>query len=213
MTKIIMVRHGQSMSNIAATFTGQLDAPLSPLGVKQAQLVKKYITENFSIDAVYSSDLSRAYDTALPTARYFGKEIIKTKALREIDGGLWQGETFDYIEKTYPEDYSVWHSDIGKAVCTGGESLAELAKRVSDFVFASAKENFGKTVMLATHTTPVRAFTAVCRFGDILRMKDTPWYPNASVSVFEYDGKNMIPVICGFSDHLSDLITELPDNC
>ena len=66
MVKILLVRHGQSLSNDSGTITGQIDSPLSNLGLKQAELVSNYIFKNYSVNAIYSSDLTRAVDTLKP---------------------------------------------------------------------------------------------------------------------------------------------------
>lgn len=213
MTEIILLRHAQSVSNKAGTFTGQLDKTLSPFGEKQSEAVKEYIIKNYKIDAIFSSDLSRVAATVEPTAKYLDKKIIMDKDLREIDGGAWQGKTFEFIEEKYPKAYGVWRDDIGNAICPGGESMRQLASRVSSCIKRIAKSYDGKTVLIATHATPIRAFTAVCKYADLSRMKDIRWVPNASISIFDFDGENITPVILGYVEHLSGMITKLPDNC
>ena len=79
MTRFIVVRHGNSLSNIDKTFTGHIDAPLSKVGLEQAQLVSDYIFNTYKVDRVFSSDLSRAVDTIKPFAQKANLEIIKEK--------------------------------------------------------------------------------------------------------------------------------------
>ena len=129
MTRLIIVRHGESETNKQKVFTGQLDIGLSEIGKKQAELVEKYL-KAYKIDKIYSSDLKRAYDTALPTAKSKGIKIQTSKNLREIYAGKWEGMSFNNIQNEYPDTYSVWRNDIGKAVCDGGESVKELKERV-----------------------------------------------------------------------------------
>ena len=90
MTKIIVVRHAQSLANEKGIFIGHMDMDLSELGKKQAELLGKYLLDKaFPIDVIYSSDLSRAMKTAEPTAITHGLEIIPDARLREICGGDW----------------------------------------------------------------------------------------------------------------------------
>ena len=76
MVTFLIVRHGFSASNVQATFTGQLDAPLIEKGFLQAEVVSKYIYDNYKVDAIYSSDLSRAVDTITPLSKACNLPII-----------------------------------------------------------------------------------------------------------------------------------------
>ncbi len=69
MTRLIITRHGQSIANAQYRFAGHSDFDLSEIGHKQAELAAEYISKNFTVDYIYSSDLLRAYNTALPTAK------------------------------------------------------------------------------------------------------------------------------------------------
>lgn len=89
MTKLLFVRHGESIYNNASKFTGQKDIPLTELGEKQAEVTGKFLWENYPIDAVYSSDLSRAVNTAKPLADKLGLPIHTDPRFREIDLGEW----------------------------------------------------------------------------------------------------------------------------
>ena len=64
MTTVLLIRHGQSVTNVTQVFTGHYDVPLSPLGQEQARRTAAYLQKNFRIDAIYASDLMRAMQTA-----------------------------------------------------------------------------------------------------------------------------------------------------
>ena len=72
MTTVLLIRHGQSVTNVTQVFTGHYDVPLSPLGQEQARRTAAYLQKNFRIDAIYASDLMRAMQTAQPTAAAVG---------------------------------------------------------------------------------------------------------------------------------------------
>ena len=89
-TTFIIVRHGQSEANVKAYFAGRtVDSPLTELGHKQAEIMSEYVLKKYKIDAVYSSTLSRAVNTARTVADKLGLKVNEDGRLNEIDGGLW----------------------------------------------------------------------------------------------------------------------------
>ena len=212
MTTLILVRHGESEANRQDLFAGHFDADLQNRGMEQARKTAKFLSENFKIDKVYASDLKRAYNTGKAVADLFGLEVIPDENLREIFAGEWEGLAFDYLLETYVEDYGRWKNDIGNARCTGGESVQELAKRILAEVEKIAKENDGKTVVIATHATPVRAMECAWRGMTFDEMKDIPWVTNASVTEADYENGKFTLNFAGKDDHLLDLATALPKN-
>ena len=102
MTKFIVVRHGNSLSNIDKTFTGHIDAPLSEVGVEQAKLVSNYILSEYKVDKVFSSDLSRAVDTIKPFAQKVNLEIIKEK--------VYAGAVFTTNDRGCPRSTEQWRT-------------------------------------------------------------------------------------------------------
>lgn len=210
MTTLIILRHGQSMANIQGIFAGNIDIPLSPLGYAQAEKTAEYIAENYNVDKVYASDLSRAFETGRAASEKTGAEIVSDRSLREIFAGFWEGENFETIKEKYGADYELWKNDIGLSQPTGGESVAEVQKRSCEAFERIARENDGKTIVVATHAHPVR--TAVCKWKNVPleKMKEVPWVSNASVTVAEYaDGKFTLKSV-GYDAHLISLKTDLP---
>ena len=212
MTRILLVRHGESESNILGTFTGQLDAPLSELGHAQAEYTARFVLENYRVDAVYSSDLSRAYHTAVHTAEKLGLQVQMDKRLREIHGGQWQDILFSELSSTHPAEYALWQQDMGNACCPGGESVAELAQRVWQCVMDICQNNPERTVLIATHATPIRTVQWKATGKDLSFMKQIPWVSNASVSEFSYENGALTPVKLSQDSHLADMKTNLPSS-
>ncbi len=207
MTRLIVTRHGQSIANAEHRFAGHSDFDLSELGYRQAELTGEYIAKHEAPDIIYSSDLLRAYHTAVPTARRLGMQINKTEQLREIFAGEWEGMvTYDIMEK-YPDDFAVWRDDYSHCRCTGGESTAEVYERVWQFVERVAKENDGKTVMLSTHATLVRALCARALGLDCHHVGDIPFTHNASVNIFTYENGRLTALQTDIVEHLGDIVT------
>ncbi len=211
MTKLILLRHGESLGNMVNRFLGHTDMDLSPTGYRQASLAGEYL-KKFKIDVIYSSDLIRAYNTAKPTADALGIEIIKSSNLREIYAGNWEGKTFDELDTEFEDAYYVWKNDIGNAHCTGGESVFDLSKRICPEVEKIAKENDGKTVLIATHATPLRCMMAKWNNQPIESMKDIPWVKNASLTFAEYEDGVFKITQKDFTEHLGETVTKLPKN-
>jgi len=212
MTKILLVRHGQSKANLEEIFVGHTDATLSDKGKIQAEKTAEFVVSNYNVEKIYSSDLSRAYETAKPIAEKLGKEIIADKNLREIYGGEWEGIPFADMPKKHPEECKIWLFDIGNATCPGGESVKELQKRAGEAIEKIAKENEGKTVVVATHATVVRVL--YCLYSGISadEMKNVPWVSNASVTELSYENGKITVLKSGIDEHLKELKTELPTN-
>ncbi len=206
MTTFLLVRHGESVANHHNVFAGHTDADLSELGHEQAEKTAEYLAENYHIDAIYSSDLKRAFKTGLHTAVKVGVPILPDEQLREIHAGKWENIKFDTLQTEFAEDYHVWLTDIGNAVCTDGESVKELGERIQNRLTELAKQHDGKTVLITTHATPIRVSQCIWEGKPLSEMKNIPWVSNASVTVAEYDGSWHIKAV-SIDEHLTDIRT------
>ena len=207
MKTIIMVRHGESETNVRKVFTGQLDAPLTDAGRQQAKLMAQYL-DAYKVDKIYASSLERAMETARAIALRQNCPVENRDELMEINSGLWQGLTFTEIAEKYPQNYALWKENIGSATPEEGETCAQLYQRVIAFLnmlLASAEE----TVCLVCHATPIRMMESFIRTGSVDGAQEIPWVPNASVTVYQFDG-NFREIERGTCDFLGDLRTNLP---
>ncbi len=212
MTKLILIRHGQSMANLEHIFAGAYDVELSTLGRQQAEKTAEYIAENYIVDKVYSSDLKRAFETGKCVADRLNIEIVPEQGLREIFAGSWEGKRFDELEKEFAEKYNIWRNDIGNAVTNNGESVRDLSVRVSAALEKIACENDGKTIVIATHATPIRVMECLWRGLSLDEMKNIPWVSNASVTVVDYVNGLVNFEAVGEDRHLGEIKTKLPAN-
>ena len=126
-TRLYLVRHGQSAGNAEGRFGGHSPTPLSDLGKEQAEITAQYLAKE-RIDAIYSSDLIRAVQTAEPLAELLDLPIIKTSAFRERKVGVLEGLTFDESKAKYPKDYYALINRNIQHVITDGESYRQLLK-------------------------------------------------------------------------------------
>lgn len=211
-TTLIFVRHGESSANGKGVFAGHLDLPLSERGRQQAEETARYIKENYPVDAIYSSDLQRAFETAIPVGRQFHLEIARMPQLREIFAGDWQGRSFDELQTSYADTYGVWLRDIGLAHPLNGESVEELSDRIWNCVQEICRREQGKTVVIVTHATPIRALQCRLLGKSLGEMKNVSWVSNASVTEVSVENGKWNLQNIGADAHLSNLKTQFPAN-
>lgn len=212
MTKLIFVRHGQSIGNLNGRYLGNYDGELTELGREQARRAADFLKDE-QIDAAYSSDLIRAYETGAIIAEKHGLVPIKEQRLREIFAGKWENMEFTKIAELYPGDWSVWQNDAFSSRPTGGEAVTELKQRVTEAIWQIAFENDGKTVLIATHATPIRALMR--EWGELNALPEGPkWVSNASLTTAEYDAAAHRVKVLSVSEcsYLKGLETDLPKN-
>ena len=211
-TTLIVVRHGQSEGNVAQRFIGQGETALTTTGREQAKRTAQFLM-GYPITKIYASDLSRAYDTAKPTAASHGLEIETDAALREIFAGEWEGRFYSELNEKFPESYGAWRQDIGHARPEGGESVAQLFARVNGEIDRILARHHGECVAVFTHATPVRMMACRWYGYPIEEASKVPFCANASVSIVEYedDGSHRI-VYYGYDAHQGDIASALPKN-
>lgn len=206
-TKIILVRHGQSLGNLTRRFIGHGYAPLTELGHAQAEASARFL-DGYKIDVIYSSDLMRAKETAEHTAKRRSLPITTNEGLREIFAGDWEGMSYDDIAATYPELFETWMKDTGRAALPHGESVAEMRKRVSNCIDEIAERHKGKCIAIFTHATPIRVMRSHWQGDPIERIIDYGWVANASVTETDYyPDKTMKIIKFGYDEHLTDMLT------
>ena len=151
MARWLLVRHGETEWNAERRIQGHRDIGLSSVGYRQAQLLASRLTEP-RLEAIYSSDLSRARETANAIAAGRDVEVIARPGLRERDYGRWQGLTLDEARARDPEDYARWRSGDDQFRPPGGEKASDVVTRVSRLAAELRETHAGEgTVLLAGH--------------------------------------------------------------
>lgn len=158
MTTILLARHGETDWNREKRWQGLTDASLNERGREQAGALAEKL-EAVPLSAVYASDLRRAYETALVVAERKGLEVIPMRELREVDVGSWTGLSQDEIKERFRDAYTQMRTRTGRG-WEGGETLAEMGRRVLDAVRRIAREHPGDVVLVVTHSGPIRAVRA-----------------------------------------------------
>ena len=209
-TRFIFVRHGQSEANVEAYFAGRTtDSPLTELGHDQAGIMAKYVLDKYKINAVYSSTLSRALNTAQKVADRLGLKVNQDSRLNEIDGGLWNGMKFDDISVKYKDEFELWKTDLSKVHPPEGETVYDLQKRALEAITEIAEKETGKTVFVATHRVLLR--TVQCKWENrpLRDINECEWLSNCSVSEVLFSQGELIPINVGQDDFMGDHITRV----
>ncbi|OGN96839.1 MAG: hypothetical protein A2Z77_00740 [Chloroflexi bacterium RBG_13_51_36] len=149
MTELILARHGQTEWNVGKIFRGRADVNLDEVGVKQAELLGKYLS-NCELEAVYSSPLKRALDTATIVARYHKVGVHTAGGLIDLDYGKWQSLPEQEVKRLYPALLNEWHSNPHKVRMPGGESLEDVRGRVVELV-DDVLSKYQSRVLLVSH--------------------------------------------------------------
>ncbi|MBU0491193.1 MAG: histidine phosphatase family protein [Chloroflexi bacterium] len=158
MTRIILVRHGQTAWNREVRFRGQVDVPLNDVGHAQAQAVARTLrVAGWLIAAVYSSPLSRAIETARPTADALGLPMQPEPGLLDINYGEWGGLSPAEAEARDPALLARWQHDPGTAVFPGGEDLAAVQARTLAALARWVAAHPEQTIMAVGHVVTNRA--------------------------------------------------------
>ena len=159
--RLIVLRHGQTVSNAKGIWQGQLDHELSELGHEQARAAAEAIA-SLRPSRVVSSDLTRAHVTAQEVAAASGGlEVSTDPRWREIHAGGWQGLTADQVYSQYPEDADKLISGEDFKRGGHGESLADVAVRTrAALAELTASMDPGECVVIATHGVTGRCLVA-----------------------------------------------------
>lgn len=159
--KLFLVRHGETEWNVKGFFQGRKDIPLNELGKNQADLLAKKLSSLPPFDKVFSSPLTRAFETARLIAEQNGAPLIEDSRLLEINHGAWEGKHSTEIEKRWPGQLELWHSQPEKVQMPGGESLRDVADRIRPFFDELWGTQLGQ-VCVVTHDAVLKV--AFCSF-------------------------------------------------
>ena len=149
MSTIMLIRHGNTDWNLEEIFRGRVDVKLNKAGIKQAQLLAKYIG-SFRLEAIYSSPLKRALKTAEIIAAPHHMNAIPTQELIDLDFGEWQGLSHDIVKERYGTLYAEWLNIPHSVKIPNGENLNDASRRACNLINSIIIKHHG-TVALVSH--------------------------------------------------------------
>ncbi|GAC1423101.1 MAG: alpha-ribazole phosphatase [Ktedonobacteraceae bacterium] len=155
MTRLLLVRHGQTELSHNDAFCGTTEAPLTVIGRDQAQQLAKRLSHEH-IDALYCSPQGRAYETAKPIASMLGLEIQTRKSLREMNFGLWEGRVQAEVAVESPQEMAAWDRGSWMVQLPEGETQQAVLARVVPCIVELLTVHSGQTILLVSHRTTLR---------------------------------------------------------
>jgi ribonuclease H / adenosylcobalamin/alpha-ribazole phosphatase len=154
----VLLRHGQTPMSVQKRYAGTSDVPLTEAGVRQAQAAAGRLAAA-GIGVIVTSPLLRAVRTAQEVAGATGVPVVTDEGFRETDFGAWEGLTFGEVMERWPEEMAAWLADPEVAP-PGGESFAEVSKRVTDALHRVLAGREGQTILIVSHVTPIKTLVA-----------------------------------------------------
>jgi alpha-ribazole phosphatase/probable phosphoglycerate mutase len=155
-TKIYLIRHGETVGAGSMRYKGHLDVPLSENGIKQIKRLAEYLSQNTDLHTVYASDLDRAVKSAEIIGGLSGLKTVVIKELKERNFGEWEGMTFGEIEKKWPDAFRAWADNPLKFSPVGGESTLEARDRVMPVFNEITNKPQGQNIAIVSHGGVIR---------------------------------------------------------
>jgi len=183
-TRLILVRHGQTLANAQHFLQGISNGTLTKLGKEQVEDLGSHL-RNFQIDHIISSDLIRAHDTAKAIAKHHNLSVETLELIREWNCGIWDGRPVD--------EFLSMLEQSGKPVSSfspeGGERLDQVRDRAASFLSIIMDRHKGKTVVVTSHGDFLRAFVS-CLLEINVDQANKITFNNCSYSLFEHNGRS-----------------------
>lgn len=191
-TRLLLLRHGQTELSVQRRYSGRGNPGLTELGIRQADAAARYLGQKGGIDAVISSPLQRAHDTAAAASKAMGLDVEVDDDLIETDFGAWEGLTFQEAAQRDPELHLRWLRDTSVPP-PGGESFDTVAARVSRAHQRLIAEHPGQTLLLVSHVTPIKTLLRMALDAgpailyrlhlDLASLSIAEFYPDGAASV------------------------------
>ncbi|APV50680.1 hypothetical protein BWI17_13875 [Betaproteobacteria bacterium GR16-43] len=199
-TRFIVVRHGETAWNVAARIQGHSDSNLTDVGRSQAAAIGARLrAEDF--EALVSSDLGRAYETARIIASLTGHKVARDARLRERSFGVGEGLTYGELDHQYPDAFSKVRDTDPDFAIPGGESRRQFYVRVKEAFEALAREHAGSRLAVVAHGGVLASLYRVIHGLAIAAPHPIP-IANASFNALAFDGSSWTVEAWGDTSHL-----------
>ena len=200
--EVLLIRHGETEWNRELVFRGRADMPLSERGHEQARLLGEHLA-GVKIDAVYSSPLQRAVQTAQPVADGQKIDVVTGEAIVDVDFGKWTGLSRDEVKDKYPESFRKWHSDPLDMIFDSGDSMTQVAKRSREYLNGLVTGDYQR-VAVVTHRVIIKMLLV-----SILEARGKAFwslqFDTCSISAIEGTGNGWSVKYLNYTDHLKPL--------
>lgn len=201
MTRVFLIRHAQAEGNLYRRIQGRYDGRITKLGRLQIELLRARLLPE-KIDAVYSSDLRRAMETAEAAAEPRGLEIKKMPGLREIALGVWEDRCWGELEDDDPEQIYLYNASPDRWSIPGGEPYYHVQARFAASIRVAAAENDGGSIAVFSHGGAIRDFLAFALGVPANEIKRVNHCDNTAITLLEVTPDEFKVVYLNNNDHL-----------
>lgn len=183
--KIYITRHGETDWNVEGRMQGAKNSNLTDRGKLDA-IKLGYSLNNVEIDYIYTSPLTRAYDTASLIKGDRDIPIETYEDLKEMNFGVWEGMHSNDVIREYGEEYNRFWNEPHLYTPNGGETFEELIKRVDNLLTDIISKNKGEIILLVTHTIIIKAIYAILKKYEIKDFWNPPYINNTCLTIIDY---------------------------
>jgi len=208
LTKIFLVRHAEAEGNIYRRAHGGFNGLVTGRGYIQIEQLRERFNDEH-IDAVYSSDLFRAYTTAGAVSEPRGLTINKTEMLREVCMGVWEDTAWGNIEYFDSEMGDKFSHDPAQWSIKGSEPYENVQNRMVSFITETARRHDGETIAFFSHGFAIRAFMCLLNNIPSHRTDEMPYCDNTAVALMIFDNNKLELEYHSCNSHLSNELSTL----
>lgn len=183
--KIYITRHGQTNWNVEGKMQGSKNSDLTEQGKKEALNLGNSL-KDIKIDYIYTSPLTRAYDTAVLIKGDRDISIGIHENLKEMNFGIWEGMHNDDVLKDYADQHYKFWNEPHLYTSIGGETFDELIKRIKIILNDIKNQNKGESILLITHAIVIKAIYAIIKGYELKDFWNPPYIKNTCVTILEY---------------------------
>ncbi|GAB4534982.1 MAG: histidine phosphatase family protein [Thermodesulfovibrionia bacterium] len=176
---LFLVRHGEILSNIKRVYAGKSPEPLTEKGRSQAYETGRGL-RSFNIDALYTSPIKRAVETAEIIGRIIDKEYIVMDEFREMELGPWEGLSEDEIARLYPQEWKTWQKRPAELFIDGRETLYMVLDRALSGIKEIVNKHSYSNIIIVTHVAIIRVLI-LCSQNKSLNLYKTIDIPNGGI--------------------------------
>ena len=201
MTKIYLIRHAEAEGNIYRRAHGHYNGLVTDRGYRQIERLKKRF-ENVNINAIYSSDLTRACETATALSQPRGLPINKNVMLREVCMGEWEDSSWGDIEYWHKDMNGNFEKDPERWSVNGSEPYKDVKARMISFITETAEHHHGETIAFFSHGFAIRSLMCLLEGFSSNETSKIPYFDNTAVTILTYENNKLKVEEKGCTSHL-----------
>ncbi|MEN9216899.1 MAG: histidine phosphatase family protein [Gloeomargarita sp. HHBFW_bins_162] len=206
---LYFLRHGETTFSKTGGYCGTLDPELTPVGQQMAaEFAQSYC--HLPWTAIFCSPMRRTIATAQPLAEKVGLELHLRDGLKELDYGVWEGQTPEWVKTHHLDDYIHWMTEPAWNAPTGGETAVQIANRAMAVIAEIEAKYTEGNVLVVSHKATLRIILCSLLGIDLGRYRDRINVLVASVSLVRFTQYGPLLELMGDRSHLNPELRALP---